>query len=129
MAKEVLVLGAGIVGVSVAVHLAQRGHTVTLMDRKAPGEETSLGNAGLIQREGVVPYGFPQELSTARSATGSTTISMPITTHAPCRSRSAKFSGRNTGGIPMRSRHRQVIAKLLCAADRAQHSVSEHAPS
>ena len=35
---------------------------MTLIDRKAPGNETSFGNAGLIQREGVVPYGFPQQL-------------------------------------------------------------------
>lgn len=62
MAKSALVLGAGIVGVSVAVHLQRRGFDVTLVDRRNPGEETSYGNAGLIQREGVVPYGFPREI-------------------------------------------------------------------
>lgn len=62
MAKTALVLGAGIVGVSVAVHLQRRGFEVTLVDRRNPGEETSYGNAGLIQREGVVPYGFPREI-------------------------------------------------------------------
>ncbi len=62
MAKTALVLGAGIVGVSVAVHLQRRGFDVTLVDRRNPGEETSYGNAGLIQREGVVPYGFPREI-------------------------------------------------------------------
>ncbi len=35
---------------------------MTLIDRKDPGNETSFGNAGLIQREGVAPYGFPQQL-------------------------------------------------------------------
>ncbi len=59
---DCLVLGAGIVGVSVAIHLAQRGRTVVLVDRKDAGEETSYGNAGLIQREGVAPYAFPQDL-------------------------------------------------------------------
>ncbi len=62
MAKSALVLGAGIVGVSVAVHLQRRGFAVTLVDRRNPGEETSYGNAGLIQREGVVPYGFPRDI-------------------------------------------------------------------
>jgi D-amino-acid dehydrogenase len=62
MTKNVIVLGAGIVGVSTAIHLQRRGRQVTLIDRKAPGKETSFGNAGLIQREGVVPYGFPQQL-------------------------------------------------------------------
>ncbi len=62
MAKTTLVLGAGIVGVSVAVHLQRRGRDVVLVDRRGAGEETSFGNAGLIQREGVVPYGFPREI-------------------------------------------------------------------
>jgi D-amino-acid dehydrogenase len=62
MTKDAIVLGAGIVGVSTAIHLQRRGRQVTLIDRKQPGRETSFGNAGLIQREGVVPYGFPQQL-------------------------------------------------------------------
>jgi len=62
MTKNAIVLGAGIVGVSTAIHLQRRGRQVTLIDRKEPGNETSFGNAGLIQREGVMPYGFPQQL-------------------------------------------------------------------
>src|ERR1700720_1685916 len=61
---DTVVLGAGIVGVCVAVHLQKRGHAVALVDRKQPGNETSFGNAGLIQREGVYPYAFPRELGT-----------------------------------------------------------------
>ena len=63
MTKTTLVLGAGIVGVSVAIHLQKRGRDVILVDRRGAGEETSYGNAGLIQREGVVPYGFPREIT------------------------------------------------------------------
>ena len=61
MQADVIVLGAGIVGTSVAVHLAQRGKSVVLVDRRGPGEETSYGNAGLIQIEGVLPYTFPRD--------------------------------------------------------------------
>lgn len=61
MKADVVVLGAGIVGVSVALHLQMRGRSVVLLDRREPGEETSFGNAGLIQREGVYPYGFPHD--------------------------------------------------------------------
>jgi D-amino-acid dehydrogenase len=32
-----------------------------LVDRRAAAEETSFGNAGLVQREGVYPYGFPHD--------------------------------------------------------------------
>ena len=62
MQADSIVLGAGIVGVSVAVHLQMRGRSVVLVDRRGAGEETSFGNAGLIQREGVMPHGFPQGL-------------------------------------------------------------------
>ncbi|MGF7132229.1 D-amino-acid dehydrogenase [Paraburkholderia sp. EB58] len=61
---DTVVLGAGIVGVCVAVHLQKRGRQVALVDRKLPGNETSFGNAGLIQREGVYPYALPRDLGT-----------------------------------------------------------------
>jgi D-amino-acid dehydrogenase len=61
MRKDVVVLGAGIVGVSIALHLQKRGRAVLLIDKRKPGLETSFGNAGLIQREGVYPYGFPHD--------------------------------------------------------------------
>jgi D-amino-acid dehydrogenase len=64
MKFDTVVLGAGIVGVCVAVHLQKRGRQVALIDRKLPGNETSFGNAGLIQREGVYPYAFPRGLGT-----------------------------------------------------------------
>lgn len=60
--QSVIVLGAGIIGVCVAIHLQRRGWSVSLVDRKGPGNETSYGNAGLIERDGVVPYGFPREI-------------------------------------------------------------------
>jgi D-amino-acid dehydrogenase len=59
---DVVVLGAGMVGVSVALHLQRRGRDVVLVDRRGAGEETSYGNAGLIQREAVFPYTFPREI-------------------------------------------------------------------
>lgn len=62
-----IVLGAGMIGVSIAWHLVQRGHEVTLIDRREPGQETSFGNAGIIQREAVRPYAFPRDMKTLLS--------------------------------------------------------------
>lgn len=62
MNTSIFVLGAGMVGTCTALHLQQRGFDVTLIDRRSPGQETSMGNAGLIQREAVEPYAFPREL-------------------------------------------------------------------
>src|SRR5271156_1104645 len=59
---DILVLGAGMVGVSAALHLQQRGRDVILVDKHAlAGEETSYGNAGLIERASVFPYMFPRD--------------------------------------------------------------------
>ena len=67
---DVIVLGAGIVGVSAALALQARGRSVTLVDRlsEAAGE-TSFGNSGIVQTEGVLPYLFPRAPSeVARAA-------------------------------------------------------------
>lgn len=63
MKHDVMVLGAGIVGISTAIHLLRRGRSVVLVDKNDPGRETSFGNAGIIQREGVRPHGFPRDLA------------------------------------------------------------------
>jgi len=60
---DVVVLGAGMVGVSAALHLQQRGRDVILVDKnEAAGEETSFGNAGLIECASVFPYMFPRDV-------------------------------------------------------------------
>lgn len=61
---DVIVLGAGIVGTATALMLAREGVQVALVDRKGPGEETSHGNAGLIEASSIVPYHFPQGIGT-----------------------------------------------------------------
>jgi D-lysine oxidase len=58
---DAIVLGAGIVGTSIGVHLAKRGLAVALVDRRAPGEETSYGNAGVIEGNTLFPPAFPSD--------------------------------------------------------------------
>ena len=58
-AETIAVIGAGIVGVSAAVWLARDGHKVLLLDRLAPGEAASYGNAGVLASCSVVPVTVP----------------------------------------------------------------------
>jgi D-amino-acid dehydrogenase len=58
---DIIVLGAGIVGTSIAVHLAKRGLAVALIDRGGPGEGTSYGNAGIIEGNTIFPPAFPED--------------------------------------------------------------------
>ena len=56
---DVVVLGAGIVGVSAAIAARQRGLSVTLVDRREPGSETSYGNAGVLSSGSILPLNKP----------------------------------------------------------------------
>jgi len=62
MKQPVFVLGAGMVGISCALELQQRGYPVTLIDRRGPGEETSSGNAGIFSYSNVTPIADPELL-------------------------------------------------------------------
>lgn len=60
MRYDVIVIGAGIVGTSIAWHLQKNNSQTLLLDKKSPGEETSYGNAGIITREAVTTKPFPR---------------------------------------------------------------------
>jgi D-amino-acid dehydrogenase len=59
---DAIVLGAGIVGTSIGLQLAKRGLAVALVDRRGPGEETSYGNAGVLEGNTLLPHPFPSSL-------------------------------------------------------------------
>jgi D-amino-acid dehydrogenase len=57
---KVLVLGAGVIGVSTAWYLSQRGHEVTVIDRReGAGLETSFANGGQISASHAEPWANP----------------------------------------------------------------------
>lgn len=57
--QSVTVVGAGIVGIACAIHLLRDGHDVTVVDRLAPGEACSYGNAGVLASYAVLPVSHP----------------------------------------------------------------------
>ena len=60
---DAIVLGAGIVGIAIALHLVKRGLAVALVDRRGPGEETSFGNTGIIETNTIFPPPFPNDFA------------------------------------------------------------------
>lgn len=61
----IIVIGAGIVGVSTAIWLQRAGYKVTILDREGPAAGTSYGNAGLLASCAVVPVNAPGLIKTA----------------------------------------------------------------
>jgi len=56
---QVTIIGAGIVGVCCALSALESGFTVRVIDRDAPGQGASYGNAGVISPYSVVPQSLP----------------------------------------------------------------------
>ncbi len=59
-ARNVVICGGGVIGLSCAYHLLERGHRVTLLERGgADHDSCSLGNAGYISPSHFVPLAAP----------------------------------------------------------------------
>lgn len=56
---EIIVAGAGIVGISSAIWLQRAGHQVTVVDRVGPAGGTSHGNAGVLAAGAILPVTVP----------------------------------------------------------------------
>lgn len=59
---EIVIVGAGVIGLATAVGLAAAGREVVLIDRNEPGSGASFGNAGIIADYASVPLGTPAVL-------------------------------------------------------------------
>ena len=60
MSKRIVIVGAGVVGLSVAWYAARRGHGVTVIERgSAEDAGCSFGNAGMVVPSHFVPLAAP----------------------------------------------------------------------
>ncbi len=104
--RDVVVVGAGVVGVAAACWLQWDGHRVTLLDPRPPGSGASAGNAGCFSPGSVVPLSVPGLLR-----------QVPRMLLAP------------TGPLALRWRHLPFVAPWLARFVRAgtQDAVERHA--
>lgn len=61
--KDVVVIGAGLIGCSAALNLAKKGFRVQIIDSAEPGSGCSFGNAGIIAIDHMVPLASPQTVA------------------------------------------------------------------
>jgi len=120
MAREILVLGAGMIGTCTALELQLRGHHVVLVDRRPPGEEASYGNAGLIQGEAVEPYAMPRDWRALLSVALRRGIDVNYHVGGVLAARSALVQYWRASSPPM---HRGISRQY---AGLIQHATTEH---
>jgi D-hydroxyproline dehydrogenase len=75
---ELAVIGAGVIGLTIALELVETGHEVVLVDPGQPGMGASYGNAGTIAGYATSPVGTPEVLRSLPSLLFSTTSPLAI---------------------------------------------------
>ena len=65
MKKSIVIVGAGIVGISAAIWLQRDGHKVTIIDKEGPAAGASFGNAGVVASSSITPITMPGLIKTA----------------------------------------------------------------
>ena len=75
---DIAVIGAGVVGLTIALELVDRGREVVLVDPNPPGMGASHGNAGTIAGYAVSPVGTPDVLRSLPSLLLSRTSPLAI---------------------------------------------------
>ncbi|MBO9446851.1 FAD-binding oxidoreductase [Ruegeria sp. R14_0] len=59
MTRQVVVIGAGVIGITTALELQRRGHSVLVLDRTGVASEASAGNAGAFAFPEIEPLATP----------------------------------------------------------------------
>ena len=75
---EIAVIGAGVIGLTIALELIDQGHEVVLVDPGQPGMGASYGNAGTIADYATSPVGTPEVLRALPSLLFSRTSPLAI---------------------------------------------------
>ncbi|USQ79643.1 FAD-binding oxidoreductase [Ornithinimicrobium faecis] len=114
--EHVIVVGAGMVGLSTAWFLQQRGVQVTVLERSAVAAGASWGNAGWITPAMAIPLAEPAVLKYGMKAVldPSAPLHVPISLDPPLWSFLLRFAARCTG--PTWRKTMAALAPLNIAA-------------
>lgn len=115
--EEIIVIGAGIVGLCCARWLQRDGHRVRLLERERPGAGASSGNAGVFAVDSVLPLATP---ATLRALPGMLLDPLgPATVHWPSLPALLPWLGRFLGNTrPSRVESCSRSLAALCSQAR-----------
>jgi len=119
--EDVVIVGAGIIGLACGYRLLQEGRSVLWVDPKSPGSGASYGNAGTIADYAVMPVGSPSVLKRLPQLLfdSESPLSMQPGALAMLAPWLAKFAYQSLPG-PMAKNMRAIAALVLDAASRWQ---------
>src|ERR1700733_3719287 len=117
---DVAVLGAGIVGVSAGIAAQQRRLSVVVIDRRAPGSETSYGKAGILSSGSILPLNQPSLWKALPGLLGNTSAALRWNPIWVMRNLDwiARFLGN---AVPSRTRPRAAALHGLIGASLKLH--------
>jgi D-hydroxyproline dehydrogenase len=116
---EIAVIGAGVIGLTIALELVDQGHEVVLVDPGQPGMGASYGNAGTIAGYATSPVGTPAVLRSLPSLLFSKTSPLAIR-HRTLPSLAPWLMRFLLQSLPAQAERnaRAIAALLTAAADR-----------
>ncbi|MGB2239660.1 MAG: FAD-dependent oxidoreductase, partial [Pseudomonadales bacterium] len=119
--EDVVIVGAGIIGLACGYRLLQEGRSVLWVDPKSPGSGASYGNAGTIADYAVMPVGSPSVLKRLPQLLfdSESPLSMQPGALAMLAPWLAKFAYQSLPG-PMAKNMRAIAALVLDAGSRWQ---------
>lgn len=113
--NDVIVIGAGIVGICCVLSLIEKGLSVVLIDRDEPGQGASYGNAGIISPWSIIPQSVP---GIWKQIPG-----MLLNKHGPLSVNASYFPKLIPWGIKfLRNGNKQQVDKASTAMDLLNHS-------
>lgn len=123
-ATDIAVIGAGVVGMTIALELIDQGHEVVLIDPGPPGMGASYGNAGTIAAYATSPVGTPDVLRSLPSLLLSKTSPLAIR-HRALPSLMPWLLRFLRQSLPAAAeRNSRAIAALLADADERWHDLA-----
>jgi D-hydroxyproline dehydrogenase len=121
---EIAVIGAGVIGLTIALKLIDQGHEVVLVDPGPPSMGASYGNAGTIAAYATSPVGTPQVLRSLPSLLFSRTSPLAIR-HRALPSLSPWLLRFLSQSLPSpAARNAQALAALLGSATELWDSLA-----
>ncbi|MFG6667730.1 NAD(P)/FAD-dependent oxidoreductase [Halomonas sp. HNIBRBA4712] len=118
--RDIVIIGGGMVGVSCALNLQERGYAPTIIEQNRIGGETSYGNAGVITRSSIIPLNNPALIKKLYRYVGNQNVAIRY---------NLSYAVKNSLSITrflLNSLDKKAVANMHALDQLISHSLGEH---